>query len=91
MRVIIGAWVIFTVGLLAMLVSCPRSHAQTHIGLLPSAGTLIMHRGHHIAAFVEPYPEVCVGECPRGKPWSAACKPAIEWHEWAIYKIFPWF
>ena len=31
MRTIIALWILFTVALLAMLFSCPRSHAQTRI------------------------------------------------------------
>jgi hypothetical protein len=87
-RIVIGAWVLFTVGLLALLVSCP-AHAQTRVLLLDDGppGELIVRADGTIAATVDGY--VCVGL----EPYRADCHPSIglpaeppmeTWHERAI-------
>ena len=90
MRIVIGAWILFTVGLLALLVSCP-SHAQTRVLLLDDGppGELIVRTDGTIAATVEPNGFVCVGL----EPYHADCHPSLNlpaepvmetWHERAI-------
>ena len=84
MRIVLGAWILFTVGLLAMLVSCP-SHAQVYRA---SSYSFMMHRGNFIiAAYPGPNGFICTGTLV---PRTASCHPAIEWHEWAIVKISRW-
>jgi len=89
-RIVIGAWVLFTVGLLALLVSCP-AHAQTRVLLLDDGpiGELVVSTNGTIAATVEPNGFVCVGL----EPYRADCHPSISlpaepvmetWHERAI-------
>ena len=89
MRIVIGAWV-FTVGLLALLVSCP-ARAQTRVLLLDDGppGELIVRADGTIAATVEPNGFVCVGL----EPFRADCHPSLSlpaeppmetWHERAI-------
>jgi hypothetical protein len=87
MRIVIGAWILFTVGLLALLVSCP-AHAQTRVLLLDDGpvGELIVSTNGTIAATVDGY--VCVGL----EPYRADCHPSLNlpepimetWHERAI-------
>ena len=88
MRAIIALWILFTVALLAMLFSCPRSHAQTRIRR-QTAYSIVLYRGNAIlAAYPEPNGFICVGVV---KPRSAECHPSIGWPVSAMDKMSLWF
>jgi len=75
MKAIVSVWVLFTVALLALLISCPKGHAQTLMYTLEEQGhgLLLVRKDGTIAITEEPNGYVCIGL----EPYRADCHPAL--------------